>query len=153
MAVNDGAAHLVLLSAAARPLGLPKEYLESKRDAERHVQKSGLAWTIVRASPMYTPGAPRNLLYILLSLFRRIPLMGRLVARHASVDVEVAAQGIASLALSSDAFKNRLIGPSQLQRLGYTASKQRRRARVLPTDETTPIDIDEPPFGWLPPSL
>lgn len=152
MAVNDGVAHLVLLSAAARPLGLPKAYLESKRDAERHVQKSGLAWTIVRASPMYVPGAPRSILYVLLAFFRRIPLLGRLLVGYASIDVEIAAQGIASLALSGDASKNRMIGPAQLQRLGRTAHRQRRRARVLPTAEAAPIDIDEPPFGWLPPT-
>lgn len=151
MAVNDGVPHLILLSAAARPFGLPREYIESKRDAERHVQKSGLGWTILRASPMYAPGRRRNILYMALSLFRRLPLLGRLVAGYASTDVEIVAQGIASLALSSNAFTNRMIGPTQLHRLGRTAARQRRRARVLPAVEPAQVDSDEPPFGWLPP--
>ncbi|MCC7206389.1 MAG: NAD(P)H-binding protein, partial [Anaerolineae bacterium] len=151
MAVNDGVPHLILLSAAARPFGLPREYIESKRDAERHVQKSGLGWTILRASPMYAPGRRRNILYMALSLFRRLPLLGRLVAGYASTDVESVAQGIASLALSSNAFTNRMIGPTQLHRLGRTAARQRRRARVLPAVEPAQVDSDEPPFGWLPP--
>ena len=51
MAVSDGVPYFVLLSAAAKPLGVPVEYLRSKREAEEYLRDSGLRWTIVRAPP------------------------------------------------------------------------------------------------------
>src|SRR6185369_13738938 len=68
MAVSDGVPHFLLLSASARPLGVAGGYLDSKREAEDYLKKTGLTWTIVRTPTLYVPGQPRNPVYLLISL-------------------------------------------------------------------------------------
>jgi uncharacterized protein YbjT (DUF2867 family) len=152
MAVGDGVPHFVLLSASAAPLGISGGYIESKREAEKYVQSTGLTWTIVRAPALYEPGERRNPIYRLISLFSYIPLLGLLASPHTPIAVDTAARGIASLAMSGDSLVNRMIGPRQLRRVG----RQQERQSLLHVDgrlidEGVAADpLDEPPFGWLP---
>jgi uncharacterized protein YbjT (DUF2867 family) len=153
MAVSDGTPHYLLLSANHAPLGIGADYIESKREAEAYLRKTGLTWTILRAPPLYVPGQPRHLIYRLLTWLSRVPLVGWLLVRNAPLAVDTAARGIASLALSSVANADRVVLPGQLRRLGRQA--ERRLAR-LPDSAPSFIkpkdaDDDEPPFGWLPP--
>lgn len=151
MAINDGVHHVVLLSAAAAPIGVSGEYIESKRDAERYLQKAGMDWTIVRAPPLFVPGQRRSLIYMLIAMLYRVPLLGMPLARYAPLAADTAARGLASLALSTEAGHNRIIGPRRLRRIGRLSE---RRHAVLPAavrEEDRDPFIDEPPFGWLPP--
>jgi nucleoside-diphosphate-sugar epimerase len=50
IAVRDAVPHFVLLSASAAPLGVSGEYIDSKREAEDYLKKTGLTWTIIRAA-------------------------------------------------------------------------------------------------------
>lgn len=153
MAVSDGVAHFILLSASNPLFGIggATGYLESKREAESYLQKSGLTWTIVRAPPLYAPGEGRNPAFLLISVLSHIPLLGLPFSPQAPLAVDTAARGIASLALSSDSSHDRLIQPRQLRRLGRSME---RRLMPIP-DPTDSSDeepgLDEPPFGWLPP--
>ncbi|HRE48027.1 MAG TPA: NAD(P)H-binding protein [Aggregatilineales bacterium] len=152
MAVNDGVPHMVFLSAAANPPGLPIDYIESKREAERYLQKSGLAWTILRAPPLYIPGGQRSPLYAVASLLARIPLLGMPFRPYAPLSALRMARGIAVLALTGDSHTNRLIRAGELRQIGRRAERQ-----IVPTRHAPPIRVvrtegaeDEPPFGWLP---
>ncbi|MCE7946120.1 MAG: NAD-dependent epimerase/dehydratase family protein [Chloroflexi bacterium CFX4] len=153
MAVNDGVPHCVLLSAVAAP-GVPSGYLEAKREAERYLQKCGLAWTIIHAPPLYVPNERRSLIGLLLSLFGALPLIGLPLTNMRPLAAELAARAIARLALSADSFKNRLISPAQLRQIGFAAERRLRQARAQSPapHESEPLGDDEPPFGWLPPA-
>ena len=151
MAVGDAVPHMILLSASAAPLGVPGGYLDSKRDAEQYLKKTGLTWTIVRAPALYVYGQRRNPFYVLISFLSYVPLLGLLLAAHRAMPVDTAARGIASLALSSDTIHNRMVSPRQLRRLGRSLEKLALpgpEAAVLVDDDP---GLDEPPLGWLPP--
>lgn len=154
MAVSDGVPHYILLSVAQAPLGMSGEYLESKRDAESYLRKTGLGWTIVRAPALYIPGQPRRFPYWLLSALSRLPLIGWPFAQSAPLAADTAARAIASLAMSADLNDDRLVMPAVLRRLGRQA--ERRLSHFVthaPTFIPRPAgDDDEPPFGWLPPT-
>lgn len=153
MAVSDGVSSMLLLSASAAPLGVGAGYLDSKRDAEQYLQSTGLNWTVVRAPTLYAPGEPRNPVYFLISILGAIPLLGLPVAAHKPIAVDTAARGIASLALTADALRNRVIGPRHLQRVGR--AQERRLRPVIEAGQPVSSDEldDEPPFGWTPPGL
>lgn len=156
MAVGDAVPHLVLLSASTAPIGVSAEYIESKRDAEIYLQKSGLAWTVVRAPALYAPGARRNPFYLALSILGYLPLIGLPFQPYAPMSVNTAAYGIASLALSANPTENRLIKPNRLHKIGRALEKRvEREVRESRRETPQPIsddddDIDEPPFGWQP---
>ncbi len=151
MAVNDGVPHLILLSASAAPIGVSGEYIESKREAERHLRNSGLAWTIIRAPLLYVPGGERNSLYRVFTILSLIPLFGLPFTARAPMAVDTAARGIASLAMSADSFQTRLIGPRQLRRFGRASERKHTPESIRLVPDIGDQDIDEPPFGWLPP--
>jgi uncharacterized protein YbjT (DUF2867 family) len=150
IAVRDAVPHFVLLSAAAAPLGVPGGYIDSKREAEDYLKKTGLTWTIIRAPTLYAPGHRRNPINLAISLLSFVPLVGLLLAAYRPMPVDLAARGIASLALSGDTVRNRLIHPRQLRQLGR--SLQQRAIpdldAFLDQDDSDP---DEAPFGWQPP--
>jgi NADH dehydrogenase len=149
MAVGDGVPHLILLSATVRPPGVGSGYIDSKREAETYLRKTGLNWTIVRAPPLYTPGERRSLIYSLLSFLGRLPLIGLPFNPIAPLSVAVAARGIARLALNTDSVRQRMVGPGRLRVLGRPDPRRRINAPTADTqDEADPLD--EPPFGWLP---
>jgi uncharacterized protein YbjT (DUF2867 family) len=154
MAVSDGVPHYLFLSAATTPLGVPAEYLESKRDAEGYLRKTGLRWTIVRPPALYVPGQRRHPAFVLLTLISRLPLIGLPFVLSAPLAVDTAARGIASLAVTADLNADRVVWPRQLRRLGRQVE---RRLAHQPGNAPTFIkskdgDEDEPPFGWLPPT-
>jgi uncharacterized protein YbjT (DUF2867 family) len=154
MAVSDGVPHYLFLSVAQAPLGVSGEYLESKRDAEGYLRKTGLGWTIVRAPALYVPGQPRRLPYALLSALSRLPLIGLPFAQSAPLAADTAARAIAALAMSADLNDDRLVMPTALRRLGRQAERRlTHRSTHAPTFiKVHDGDDDEPPFGWLPPT-
>ncbi len=151
LAVSDGVPHMLLLSASAAPLGVSGAYIDSKREAEQYLRKTGLNWTIVRAPALYAPDQRRSPVHLLISLLSFVPLLGILLAAHRAMPVDTAARGIASLALSADSLHNRLIQPRQLRRLGRQLERKAlpNPQQALPDDEDD--SLGEPPFGWLPP--
>ncbi len=152
MAVGDGVSHFILLSASAAPARAGSAYLESKREAERYLRKSGLTWTIVRAPTLYIPGQrhrPLNRLYAALSY---VPLLGAPFAFRAPMLADLAARGIASLALSGAAYRNRIVSPRLLRRLGRSLEARYAADSALSDILEDAPGLDEPPFGWLPPA-
>jgi len=147
MAVNDGVPHFILLSASAAPLGIPIGYLDSKREAERYIQKSGLFWSIVRAPVLFARGELQPA-YWLIRIAYHVPLFGLLLTPYAPMLVDVAARGITNIALNSQQAKNQIVGPRQLRRLGRML--ERRYNVDLDTTASGEDNDDEPPFGWLP---
>lgn len=150
MAVNDGVPHLILASVVGVPFASPREYVESKREAERHLQKSGLAWTIVRMPPLFAPGEARSPLALLTELLSHVPILGGLLLPGAAMPVDTAARGIASLALMVQTGQRQMIRPQTLRRLGRTAERRLFRAESLSFEDEDPGLSEEPPFGWLP---
>lgn len=157
MAVGDAVPHMVLLSASSAPFGVGVEYIESKREAETYLQKSGLGWTVVRAPALYAPGGRRNPFYLVTSILSYLPLLGMPFQPYAPMSVNTAAYGIASLALSATTTENRLIKPKPLHKIGRTLEKrveretrEARRGTRSTISEDDDQDVDEPPFGWQP---
>lgn len=148
MAVGDGVPHMLLLSASARMPGVPGGYLDSKREAEDYLRKTGLGWTIVRAPPLYMPGQRRNPFYVLLSVLHWLPLVGLSFAPIAPMSVEVAARGIARLVMGVELTQNHVIGPGRLRSLGRAPIETQNSLTPNTTEGDDPLDGT--PFGWLP---
>jgi NADH dehydrogenase len=148
MAIMDGVPHLLFLSAAGSPW-LPGGYVDSKREAERYLHRSGIPrWTIIRAPLVYPRGGLGNPLLLLFAGLGAIPLLGRPVARWAPLPVDVAARGIARLALAAPT-RDRIVFGRDLRRLN--AGFERRLASPpIPAGGHVQARDDEPPFGWLP---
>lgn len=153
MAVSDAVPHFILLSAAGRLSGLPGGYIESKREAEAYLRKSGLNWTIVRAPPLYAPGQRRNPFYQLLTGLSWLPLFGAAFTPVAPLSVDIAARGIARLALDEVLASNRLLMPGRLRQLGRLPifDSDGEAAAVVPLETSDSDSFDNVPFGWLPP--
>ncbi len=149
MAVGDGIPHFILLSAAGALPGVQGGYLENKRDAEEYLRKTGLAWTILRAPPMYAPGQRRNPVYVLIAALRWFPPLNFILSSLAPMSAEVAARGIARLAMDADTLHNRLISPGRLRAIGRAAG-QKTVFIAAPAQPDSPDALDEAPFGWLP---
>ena len=149
MAITDGVPHLLFLSAAWAPW-LPGDYLDSKREAERYLRRSGIEhWTIIRAPLVYPRGGLGNPLLLLFAGLGALPLLGWPVARWSPLPVDVAARGIARLSLTGQARGEIVYGP-RLRRLnaGY---ERRLTAPTSGSDHAhAQMGEDEPPFGWLP---
>jgi uncharacterized protein YbjT (DUF2867 family) len=152
MAVSDGVPHMVLLSASAAPLGVAGGYIDSKRDAEEYLKKTGLTWTIIRAPALYAPGQRRNPIYLVVSLLSYFPIASLILAAHRAMPVDVAARGVASLAMTADSLQNRLVQPGQLRRLGRAAERRAIPGPEISYSGEDDSGLDEPPFGWLPPA-
>ncbi len=150
MAVGDGVPHLILLSTISALPGLHSGYIDSKREAEDYLRKTGLNWTIVRAPPMFAPGQRRNPSYLLLSILRWLPPFSFAVGGIAPISVDIVARGIARLALNADTTHNRLIRAPQLRSVGRAAAKQTLIPSAAVADHEEDA-LDEAPFGWLPP--
>jgi len=149
MAMSDGVAHFMFLSAAGRLPGISGEYLISKREAEAYLRKTGLNWTIWRAPPLFEPGRRRALFYMLLSGIGRLPLIGGLAAASAPIAVRTAAYAIASLAVNADLSRDRLIGPGQMRSVGLAALRKISKP-IVPSIGDLSDTFDDVPFGWLP---
>lgn len=153
MAVSDGVPRMILLSAVIRPLAVAGEYIRSKREAEEYLRNSGLTWTVIRAPSLFTPTGG-NLGLQMMSLGGAIFPLNLLLSRTMPLAVDIAARGIAQLALKSSAFEDRVIYSRQLRQLakGSKTTRQRRPlAQPLQIYDADPEGLEEPPFGWLPP--
>ena len=153
MAVGDGVPYFVLLSAAHRPAGVPKEYLHSKREAEAYLQTSGLRWAIVRAPLIFDRAQPGGRFFAFLAWVGALPLLRVFFGRRTPLPVDVVARGMARLALQPELPADRLLYAGDLRRLGRVPRGWRPRVavprvRALRTGED---DEDDVPFGWLPP--
>ncbi len=149
MAVSDGVAHFIFLSAASGLPGVQTGYLDNKRDAEQYLQSTGLTWTILRAPPLYMPGMRRNPAYAMLSIFRFVPPFSFVAGNWSPLSADIAARAIARLAIDADPLQNRLIMPGKLRALGRVPSQ--RIQIIPPAADPASVDAqDEAPFGWLP---
>ena len=154
MAVGDGVPYLVLLSAAHRPAGVPKEYLQSKRDAEAYLRTSGMRWAIVRAPLIFDRAQPGGRFFASLSWMGALPLWRVFFGRRTPLPVDVVARGMARLALQPELPADRVVYAGDLRRLGRVPRGWRPRVTVPRMRASRPpSDAEESdvPFGWLPP--
>lgn len=149
MAISDGVPNIVLLSSAARPFDVSGEYIRSKRESEEYLQNSGVEWTIVRAPDVFLPKQSFSLRFI--SLIGRIFPLNLLFGNILPLPVDIAARGIASLALTPQAFQNRIIYARQLRKLARSQQNQRPLMGPVFNKSNDNDTINEPPFGWMPP--
>ncbi|MEW6580098.1 MAG: NAD(P)H-binding protein [Chloroflexota bacterium] len=152
MAVSDGVPYFVLLSAATKPLGVPVEYLRSKREAEEYLRNSGLRWTIVRAPLAFDRWQRGGRFFSVLSWAGGLPLLRLLVGRRAPLPVDVVARAIAQATLQPDVPRDQRLYAGDLRRLGRPRRSQadrRPRSARQPDAQEVLLD-DEVPFGWLP---
>ncbi len=151
MAVSDGVPYFVLLSAVARPAGVPGEYLRSKRDAEEYLRSSGLQWAIVRAPMVFDREQAGGAFFALLSRLGSLPLLRIFTGRRTPLPVDVIARGIARLALQEDVPRSQMVYAGQLRRLGRVKTPRRLRFKVPHRQSSSWDTVDEEvPFGWLP---
>ncbi|MCZ2099053.1 MAG: NAD(P)H-binding protein [Anaerolineae bacterium] len=156
MAVSDGVPYFVLLSAVARPLGVPAEYIYSKREAEDYLRGSGLAWTIVHAPLLFDAGQRRSAPFKALNAVGGLPLVRVLAGRRTPLPVEIAARGIARLTLQEELPASRRVYAGDLRRLGRVRRQKASRDRApwlsRPAHRESSADwpAEEVPFGWLP---
>lgn len=149
MAVSDGVPAMVFLSTVMRPWDLAGDYIYSKRAAEEYIRSSGLGWTIIRAPALYAPG--QSGLRFLAAGGNMFPF-GFLLGNRMPLSVDVAARGIAHIALKPAPFEKKVVYTRQLRRVARANRQHPPLARPLPahTDNTSDA-LDESPFGWLPP--
>jgi len=156
MAVSDGVPYFVLLSAVAKPLGVSSEYIYSKREAEDYLRGSGLTWAIVRAPLLFDASQRRSAPFRLMSTIGGLPLVRVLIGRRAPLSVDIAARGIAKLALRDELPRSQRYYAGDLRRLGRVKRPKSEpepapwlsRSPASPSAEQWPED--EIPFGWLP---
>lgn len=150
MAVSDGVPYMILLSTIMRPLDLPGEYIRSKREAEDYLKNTGLDWTVVRAPALFSPRRHWGLR--LASVFGALFPFNMLAGNIMPLSVDIAARAIARMAVYPQAMRNRTAYAPQLRRV----ARQSRQRQPLPRPVFTlrgSEDMDDVPFGWLPPSL
>jgi uncharacterized protein YbjT (DUF2867 family) len=157
MTVSDGVPYFILLSPAFRPMGVPMEYVRSKRQAEDYLRNSGVRWAIVRAPLMFDRDQSGGRVYALLSRVGALPFLRVIFGRRAPLPVDIAARGIARAALLPELPPNRILYAGDLRRLDREFEAQHQRSRIkvphiLPRrDAWDDVPDDETPFGWLPP--
>jgi hypothetical protein len=90
----------------------------------------------------------------LLSFFGAIFPLSLLLGKVMPLSADVAAWGIARIALNPMLYRNRVIFAGQLRRVakinGRTTQPLLKTIRRNLQDDD-PEGLDEPPFGWLPP--
>jgi len=152
MAISDGTPYFVLLSAASNPPGISGEYLRSKREAETYLKGSGLRWSIVRAPLLFDREQRGGSIYNLMSHVGALPLLRVFTGSTAPLVVDVAARGIAQIALQPELPRSRNYYARELRRLGKLkreradSQPQQRKGRSVPAQ----LLDEEVPFGWTP---
>ncbi|MCI0709399.1 MAG: NAD(P)H-binding protein [Chloroflexi bacterium] len=149
MAVSDGVPHMILLSTIVRPLSIPGEYVRSKREAEEYLRNTGLEWTIIRAPALFNPHRQSGLR--LMSVIGSNFPLSLLVGNAIPLPVDVAARGIARIVTDPAAYHGRIIYAPQLRRLSRQMKVKRPLVGPRQVRRSNDDDVDEPPFGWLPP--
>jgi uncharacterized protein YbjT (DUF2867 family) len=147
MAIGDGVALLVFLSAASAPW-LPGGYVASKREAEDYLVRSGLPYTLLRAPLAYPRGKLQNPALIMTSIMGAVPFLGRPLSRWAPLSVDVLARAIAEVALAQE-WPNRILYGRQLRQLSRAYLARLAPPKSRPATHLEGGD-DSPPFGWLP---
>lgn len=156
MAVSDGVPYFVLLSAISNPPGISVEYLRSKREAEEYLQNSGLRWAIIRAPVLFDRSQRGGTFFTMLSRVGSLPLLRVFSGRRAPLPVDIAARGIAEVALQAEIPRSRKVYAGVLRRSGRPKRDRRwfhpRLPKVKRQHNTlsAPYQEDETPFGWLP---
>ncbi|MCB9435503.1 MAG: NAD(P)H-binding protein [Anaerolineales bacterium] len=150
MTVSDGVPYMVLLSTIMRPLDLPGEYIRSKREAEDYLKNTGLDWTIVRAPALFSPRRHWGLR--LASVFGALFPFNLLAGHLMPLSVDITARAIARMAVYPQVMRNRTVYAPQLRRVARQSRLRQPLARPIFSAQGNE-DIDEVPFGWLPPSL
>jgi uncharacterized protein YbjT (DUF2867 family) len=151
MAVSDGVPSMILLSAVARP-ELSGEYIYSKREAEEYLVNSGLQWTIIRAPALYTP---QQIGIRLLTRVSTLFPFGMLFGNFMPIAVDAAARGIARIALRQRNYHEWIIYANTLRRLARERNPYPVPSRLFnlaTSSDDDPEGLNEPPFGWLPPT-
>lgn len=152
MAIGDGVRRLLYVSAAWAPW-LQPAYISSKREAERYLQRSGINWTIIRAPLVYPRRPISATITTITGLLSAFPLVGCPLARWSPLPVDIAARGIAQLALDTQAADHIFYG-HDLWRKNLIGMKTRipLQPAAAPAPAAAPmLDHDEDsPFGWLP---
>jgi nucleoside-diphosphate-sugar epimerase len=153
MAMECGVPRFVLLSASGG-LFQRGEYIASRRQAEAYLRKTNLEWVIVRAPALYGDGRTANPLITLMHLIGAVPVLRLLVSRSEALRVDVAARGLARIALDRRV-REKIVYSHDLKR--RNAPHERARigsGGVLSARVPAEMDregLDEIPSGWLPP--
>jgi nucleoside-diphosphate-sugar epimerase len=158
MAVGDGVPLFVFLSAASNPAGVSREYLRNKREAEDYLRTSGLAYTIVRAPMLFNRQQRGGGFFSTLSWIGALPFLRVFSGRRAPLPVDVAARGIARLALQDTLPRSQIVYAGNLRRLARPSRTLHIRGRVRLPRRRQPVSPpfgqeDDTPFGWLPDQL
>lgn len=153
MAVADGVLNFLLLSVAALPLTSPSEYVRSKREAEEYLDHSGLNGVIVRAPTLYPSGQFSPFL-TLLSAVGIIPPSRWVIGRYMPLRVDTAARGIAAVAAEIGQYTGRTLYANDLRGLARThgPTKPLIIRPAIPQATTSEDQLENVPFGWLPPN-
>ncbi|PJF42435.1 MAG: hypothetical protein CUN55_10045 [Phototrophicales bacterium] len=152
MAISDGVLFVVLLSTVVRPLEVSGEYVRNKRDAETYLQNSGVGWAIVRAPALFAPqGHP---LLSFASFIGRFFPLNMSLGRYLPLSADIAARGIAAIALNSTQYQERILYAHHLRRIAarHRTNQTLLYSPIAPSFADVSTDpLDETPFGWLPP--
>ncbi|MFP4321499.1 MAG: SDR family oxidoreductase [Anaerolineales bacterium] len=152
MAISAGIPHFILLSIAGLSGFVQSDYLRSKREAEDYLRNSGLGWTIIRAPAMSVPSLRRPVLYSMV-MAGIVPPTRWAIGRYMPIAVDIAARGIVGALQETTAYQGRILYANDLRRLARKnapAAPLRFRPAEVRRPKDTP-DLDETPFGWLPP--
>ncbi len=152
MAIGDGVSHFLHLSTSGAPW-LPGAYVQSKREAERYIQRSGIRWSVIRAPLTYPRGMLRNPLLIIASLLGAVPVLGWPVSRWAPLPVDILARGLAQIASNPESTGQVIYGRTLRQMSRQTTIPQTPamiRDPLFSSSTAEPQPDDETPFGWLP---
>ncbi len=152
MAIGDGVRRLLYISAAWAPW-LQPAYINSKREAERYLQRSGINWTVIRAPLVYPRSPASGPVVALTSLLGALPVVGRPFARWSPLPVDVAARGIAQVAINTNT-RSHIVFGRELWLKSRLAIKTRAPLQPVVAPGTIAASSlngeEEPPFGWLP---
>lgn len=156
MCVSDGVSRIILISGVSAPW-VSRDYIRSKRKAERFVARIGLIAAIVRAPLVYLPGQTRPLLYRALTFAGAIPPLAWLYpGRIAPMSVEILARGVARLAID-ETLPAKIHYARDLRRLSRRGAEASLPAGPEPlSSQASGLDSpfetldEELPFGWSP---
>lgn len=140
MCVQDGAQHLMFISAARGPW-LPRSYTLAKREAESYIARVGLKASVVRAPLLFQRGKPRPASYQLVSVLSALTPFGH---RSAPLPVDVFARGVARLAMQPHSERS-IFYARDLRRLN---TREERRGTPIAAGPVPKGPLyDEPPVN------
>lgn len=158
MCISDGVPRIVLMSAAKAPW-VSQHYVRAKREAETYVGRVGLQAAIIRAPLVYVRGHKRPLFYqFLSSVGSRPPLSWTALGNIAPMPLDMLARAVARIALENER-GTRIYRATDLRRrnrreevLGRSGLPERFSEEQSPALPFAPLDDEDLPFGWIPPT-